>query len=128
MSFSAYKLSDLRNMQQLLTQCEADGVTNLKIIQQRLHEHIAARSIDAKKTAMAVLPREKRKERSLRRATRPTTVCAACGAPATIELVNISAATNVGEGLRTAIVCMNPDCRHTEYSAKSALEITGGVK
>jgi len=126
MNLYAHSMAALQNTQHILAQFEADGVTDIRFVRQQLHDHIAAVLVNKEKDHRQVVPRKKRIEQRSARSQKPMIPCSVCGAPAMIEPVNISPATMVGEGLRMAIVCLNPACRHTEYSSRSALEIIGG--
>ena len=123
MNLHSYKLSDLQNMQHLLTQCEAAGITDIRSVRQRLHDHIAAVALDRAKLVRSIIPREKQRARQTKKSM---TVCSVCGAPATIEPVNVSPATMAGDGLKTAILCLNAACLNTDYSTKTALDIVAG--
>lgn len=40
MNFNAYNNKDLQHCVQLLTQCEANGITDVRFIREKLHRHI----------------------------------------------------------------------------------------
>ena len=128
MIFAAYKFSVKQDLLQMLTQIEAKGVTDIRFARQLLHNHLHAEMVKKEREYRATVPRQQRLEQRARRAQKALTVCSVCGGAAVIERVNVSPATMAGDGLQTAIVCMNTDCRHTEYSEKSAMEIIGGLR
>jgi len=123
MNFMAYKLSETQNMLQMLNQCEAEGVTDVRFVRQRLHDHISAEMVKKEREYRKTVPRTQRLAQRAGLADKTITICSSCGSAAVVEKVNISPATMIGDGLRSAIVCINPGCRHTEYSSMSTLEI-----
>lgn len=40
LNFSSYKYKDLQHFMQILTQCETEGVTDIRFVRDRLHKHL----------------------------------------------------------------------------------------
>lgn len=126
MILQAYSESILQNFFQLLIQCESEGITENRYIRQKINDHLTNIRMANTKNFRGGISRDKRIEMKKRKKETTLISCSVCGAPSYVEPVNISPATMIGEGLRFAISCMNPECRNTDYSDKSILEIVGG--
>ncbi len=40
MNFNAYKHKDLQHFMQILNQCEAEGITDIRFVREQLHKHL----------------------------------------------------------------------------------------
>jgi len=104
MRLDAYPTPHLQHVLAVLTQAEAAGITDVRVVRERIAEHVRRERL-AGRTARARLRRD---------AERDALRCPACGRPGYAELpVNVSACTRVGGPWRAVRLCRA--CGHEEW-------------
>lgn len=100
MQLDAYTISQIQLWIALTQQAEAEGITSLPILRERLHDHLRERLLAAK---------NEQRQRQI-----PAPLCPRCGAP--LELQPLC--PQVSPHWRTACACTADDCAYQGLSAQ----------
>lgn len=122
LKLDTWPTGQLQDMLALLQHADSAGIKDIDI----LRREIVGRIHGARRAANAGKYKKPRPDRRRGLIYGPMP-CSACGRmTATAERINVCKSTNIGGPWRSAISCINPGCRHIEYSVRSVADLAGG--
>lgn len=118
MNLDAFGFGKIQDFQQLLNMAAADGVTDIRLLQQKL-----AGYIQNQRHNVHTAKRKVKKAAAKRQAVQAVYPCSKCKELALVERVNVCPSTAIGGPWKSSISCKDPACLHIELSEKTVAEV-----